>query len=135
MGLWLPSTAIYWNTVRECYESYVLYNFLCYLLNFLNSEYDLHQELTSQPPVRQPVPFCYCPPWPRGTYVCICTLCVCMCVRVRACVLVRVCACVRVCVCAIHCVCVYVCSDAAGCSYDGARLVFFSTPLSGWWSL
>lgn len=66
LGLKFPRAAIYVNTVRECYEAYVLYNFLCYLLNFLQSEYNLEGELNSRPPIRQPIPVCCCPPWPKG---------------------------------------------------------------------
>lgn len=64
LGLKFPETAIYWNTARKAYEAYVLYNFLCYLLNFLQFEYDLAGELATY--VRQPPPFCCCRPWPHG---------------------------------------------------------------------
>lgn len=67
MGLKFPQTAIYWNTLREVYEAYVLYNFLCYLLNFLEFENpDLGEKLSSTYPIRQPIPFCCLKPWPRG---------------------------------------------------------------------
>lgn len=65
-GLKFPSTAIYWSTVRECYESYALYNFLIYLLNFLEEEYVLSEIMATRPPVIHPVPFCCCKPWPTG---------------------------------------------------------------------
>lgn len=60
------AAAIYLDTIRECYEAYVLYNFLCYLCNFLTSEYDLVAELESRPPISQTVPCCCLPPWPKG---------------------------------------------------------------------
>lgn len=66
LGLKFPETAVYFDTVRECYEAYVLYNFLRYLLNFLEFEYDLQAELEGRPPVTPPVPFCCCPAWPKG---------------------------------------------------------------------
>ena len=66
LGLKFPVTAVYFDTVRECYEAYVLYNFLRYLLNFLEFEYDLPAELEAKPPVTQPVPFCCFPAWPKG---------------------------------------------------------------------
>lgn len=69
LSLKFPQAAIYVTTVRECYEAYVLYNFLCYLLNFLRSEYNLEGELNSRPPIKQPIPVCCCPPWPKGMYV------------------------------------------------------------------
>ena len=53
--------------MREVYEAYVLYNFLCYLLNFLEFEHpDLEEKLSSRPPVRQPLPLCCLKPWPGG---------------------------------------------------------------------
>lgn len=66
LGLKFPQAAVYLDTARECYEAYVLYNFLRYLLNFLEFEYDLIDDLESKPPVTQPVPFCCCPSWPKG---------------------------------------------------------------------
>ena len=65
-GLKFPNTAVYFDTVRECYEAYVLYNFLRYLLNFLEFEYNLPAELEAKGPVTQPIPFCCCPAWPEG---------------------------------------------------------------------
>jgi hypothetical protein len=53
--------------MREVYEAYVLYNFLCYLLNFLEFENeDLEEKMNALPPVRQPFPFCCLKPWPQG---------------------------------------------------------------------
>ena len=74
-GLKFPVMAVYFDVVREFYEAYVLYNFLCYLLNFLKSNYDLPAELETQPPVRPSVPFCCCPAWPTGArFVCRCKI-------------------------------------------------------------
>ena len=64
LGLKFPETAVYFDLLRECYEAYVLYNFLCYLLNFLESNYDLPAELEAT--IEQPVPFCCLSPWPPG---------------------------------------------------------------------
>lgn len=66
LALIISHSAIYWDTIKECYEAYVLYNFLCYLLNYLESEYDLVSELESSYPIGQPPPCCCFPPWPRG---------------------------------------------------------------------
>ena len=30
-----PETSIYLDTIRECYEAFVIYNFMIYLINFL----------------------------------------------------------------------------------------------------
>lgn len=32
-----PQTAIYLDTIRECYEAFVIYNFMMYLITFLKS--------------------------------------------------------------------------------------------------
>lgn len=40
-AIFKPSYAIYFDTVRQCYEAYVIYNFLIYLLNYLTREYEL----------------------------------------------------------------------------------------------
>jgi hypothetical protein len=66
MALTIPKTALYLDTVRECYEAYVLYNFLCYLCNFLKSEYNLEAELEARPTVIHLFPCCCIPPWPKG---------------------------------------------------------------------
>lgn len=33
-----PQTSIYLDTIRECYEAFVIYNFMMYLCNFLKYE-------------------------------------------------------------------------------------------------
>ncbi|XP_076446128.1 transmembrane protein 184C-like [Babylonia areolata] len=66
-ALRLPSVAIYLDTLRECYEAYVIYNFLRYLLNFLYQEHPALEELLQQRRrVKHFVPFCCLSPWPRG---------------------------------------------------------------------
>lgn len=66
LAIQLSCAAIYLDTMRECYEAYVLYNFLCYLFNYLTSEYDPAEELNSRPAVGQPIPWCCLPAWPKG---------------------------------------------------------------------
>ncbi|CAL1530878.1 unnamed protein product [Lymnaea stagnalis] len=44
-ALRFPEAAIYLDTLRECYEAYVIYNFMAYLLSFLHHEYP---DLTKQ---------------------------------------------------------------------------------------
>ena len=58
------------DTLRECYEAYVMYNFLCYLLNYLESEYDLGEEFRKMEPVGCPLPFCCLPKKKLNMYVC-----------------------------------------------------------------
>ena len=55
LGMTLPEYAIFMDTLRECYEAYVIYNFLIFLLNFLNSEIALNEVLEAKPQVRQKI--------------------------------------------------------------------------------
>ncbi|UYV64424.1 TMEM184C [Cordylochernes scorpioides] len=49
LALIFPETGIYLDTLRECYEAYVIYNFMAFLLNFLYFEADMTTtELRSQ---------------------------------------------------------------------------------------
>ena len=40
--------SVYFDSLRECYEAYVIYNFMRYLLNYLYSEYELEETLGSK---------------------------------------------------------------------------------------
>lgn len=67
LALRYPSLAIYVDTCRECYEAYVIYNFLVFLLNFLSNQYPslvLMLEVQQQQPHLPPL--CCCPPWSMG---------------------------------------------------------------------
>lgn len=67
LALRYPSLAIYVDTCRECYEAYVIYNFLVFLLNFLSNQYpSLVLMLEVQQQQRHLPPLCCCPPWPMG---------------------------------------------------------------------
>nr|CAB3267062.1 transmembrane protein 184C-like [Phallusia mammillata] len=61
-----PDLAIYFDTVRECYEAYVIYSFMSYLLNYLTREYELAGTLGSKPQRKHIFPFCCFPSWPMG---------------------------------------------------------------------
>ncbi|KAJ8297755.1 hypothetical protein KUTeg_024286 [Tegillarca granosa] len=64
-ALRFPEAAIYLDTVRECYEAYVIYNFLAYLLNFLWTKHpQLDLVIREKPQVKHFIPFCLFPPWP-----------------------------------------------------------------------
>ena len=68
-ALRFPSAAIYLDTLRECYEAYVIYNFMRYLVNFLHQEHpQLDLMLENKPRVKHFIPFCCLPPWPPGKY-------------------------------------------------------------------
>ncbi|XP_063757345.1 transmembrane protein 184C-like [Eleginops maclovinus] len=67
LALRYPGLAIYVDTCRECYEAYVIYNFLVFLLSFLSNQYPslvLMLEVQQQQPHLPPL--CCCPPWPMG---------------------------------------------------------------------
>lgn len=66
-GLRFPGAAIYLDTLRECYEAYVIYNFMTYLLTYLRNEYpNLEQVVEVKPSVKHIIPFCWLPMWPMG---------------------------------------------------------------------
>jgi uncharacterized protein Usg len=62
IALRFPKAAIYVDTLRECYEAYTLYNFLRYLQNYLESEYNLIEEFEKRGSVRCSPPLCCVPP-------------------------------------------------------------------------
>jgi len=61
-----PPAAIYLDTFRECYEAYVIYNFMAYILNYLTQKYELGGTIRSKPQVRHLFPFCFLPHWEMG---------------------------------------------------------------------
>ncbi|KER19829.1 hypothetical protein T265_11495 [Opisthorchis viverrini] len=66
-ALKFPPNAIYFDTLRECYEAYVIYNFLAFLLNYLRHEHpDFIYVIEQKPQVKHLIPFCCCPNWTMG---------------------------------------------------------------------
>lgn len=62
--------ALYLDTFRECYEAYVVYNFMAYLRNFLVTEYDLEATLEMRPQVQHLWPVKWVlPTWKNGRCV------------------------------------------------------------------
>lgn len=62
-----PSAAVYLNTFRECYEAYVIFNFMLFLTSYLNKQYpDLIAVLEAKSPQKHLPPFCCFPPWAMG---------------------------------------------------------------------
>ena len=78
--------AIYINTGRECYEAFVIYSFVHFLINAIGGEDALEQVLVLQsclpitctllqamerkPPMHHMMPFCWCSPWaPKDFYL------------------------------------------------------------------
>lgn len=66
LGLIFPHHSIYMDSIRECYEAYVIYNFMKYLLNFLNLEMDLEATLEMKAPVKHFFPLCCLKEWKMG---------------------------------------------------------------------
>uniref|UniRef100_A0A8C9B4Q1 Transmembrane protein 184C n=1 Tax=Prolemur simus TaxID=1328070 RepID=A0A8C9B4Q1_PROSS len=62
-----PSIAIYVDTCRECYEAYVIYNFMGFLTNYLTNRYpNLILILEAKDQQKHFPPLCCCPPWAMG---------------------------------------------------------------------
>lgn len=57
----LPSTGIYLDSLREVYESFVIYSFMQYLLNFLKYDTNLQQYIDHKPGPSHIFPFCLLP--------------------------------------------------------------------------
>ncbi|XP_064781978.1 transmembrane protein 184C-like [Oncorhynchus masou masou] len=67
IALKYPRIAIYVDTCRECYEAYVIYNFMIFLLNYLRNQYpSLVLMLEVQEQQKHLPPLCCCPAWPMG---------------------------------------------------------------------
>ena len=66
MGLTFPHYTIYFDLGRECYEAYVIYNFMMLLLTTLNENMDLETVLATRPPLPHICPFCFLRPWRMG---------------------------------------------------------------------
>jgi len=66
LGMRFSQYSVYFDSLRECYEAYVIYNFMRYLLNYLYSEYELEETLAAKRQVPHLFPFCFCRPWTMG---------------------------------------------------------------------
>ncbi|KAJ8940437.1 hypothetical protein NQ318_007137 [Aromia moschata] len=66
LGLIYPEESVYVDSIRECYEAYVIYNFMKFLLNYLNMEMDLEASLELKPQVKHIFPLCCLPDWEMG---------------------------------------------------------------------
>lgn len=66
-AMFFPSISIYMDTLRECYEAFVIYSFLKYLFNFLYNDVQLNEILIDcKPNVDHLFPFCFLPPMRGG---------------------------------------------------------------------
>nr|XP_006002953.1 PREDICTED: transmembrane protein 184C isoform X2 [Latimeria chalumnae] len=67
VALKYPGIAIYVDTCRECYEAYVIYNFMIFLLNYLTYQYpNLVLILEAKDQQGHLPPLCCCPAWAMG---------------------------------------------------------------------
>lgn len=66
IGLFFPKHSIYVDSFRECYEAYVIYNFMVYLLHYLNLNMDLEATMQYKPQVYHFFPLCCIRPWLMG---------------------------------------------------------------------
>ncbi|XP_069487348.1 transmembrane protein 184C [Ambystoma mexicanum] len=67
IALKYPNIAIYVDTCRECYEAYVIYNFMVFLSNYLTNRCpNLVLILEAKEQQRHLPPLCCFPPWAMG---------------------------------------------------------------------
>jgi Organic solute transporter Ostalpha len=66
LGLRFRSSAVYFDTMRECYESMVIYSFYSFLVEYLGGERHLARLLRSKETFKHPFPFNYMDDWPMG---------------------------------------------------------------------
>lgn len=70
IALKYPNIAIYVDTCRECYEAYVIYNFMVFLSNYLTNRYpNLVLIIEAKDQQRHLPPLCCCPSWAMGEWV------------------------------------------------------------------
>lgn len=66
-AMFFPAISIYMDTLRECYEAFVIYSFLKYLFNFLHREVNMYEiVIDCKPPVNHVFPLCFLPPLRGG---------------------------------------------------------------------
>ncbi|PIK61828.1 putative transmembrane protein [Apostichopus japonicus] len=69
IALRVPPAAIFLDSIRACYQAFVVYCFLFYLLHYLSEHYDLDVHLASKPQMKSPKPFCCFKPGPNSKLV------------------------------------------------------------------
>lgn len=68
LSLILHPTAIYWNTLRNCYEAFVIYSFFSLLLTYLGGLNSLAHSLSALPEQKHMFPFCMLKRFKPGVY-------------------------------------------------------------------
>lgn len=70
LGMIIPAQSIYFDSLRECYEAYVIYNFMIFLFNYLNEEeVNFVANLELKPQTKHLFPLCCLPTWEMGRFV------------------------------------------------------------------
>ena len=62
-GLRFKQVTLYLDVGRDCYEAFVIYSFVKYLMSYLGSETHLASKLAVQPVTRHNAPFCWLKDW------------------------------------------------------------------------
>jgi hypothetical protein len=65
LSLRFQASAIYFETIRDCYESLVIYSFMVLILEYAGGEANCVAKMQGLPPLRYPWPCCHLPPRPR----------------------------------------------------------------------
>jgi hypothetical protein len=75
LALRFPELAIYLNSMRECYEAFVVFNFFTYMMLYLRRLPTFDTQILHKPPVAQlgPLRFCLRSVSPG---LCVCISCV-----------------------------------------------------------
>jgi hypothetical protein len=63
LGLRFKHITLYLDVLRDCYEAFVIYSFVKYLMTHLGSETHLASKLAVQPVTRHVAPFCFLKDW------------------------------------------------------------------------
>jgi len=65
LSLRLTASALYFETVRDVYEAFIIYTFLVLILEYAGGESACVSKMQARPPLTPPVPCCWLPAKPR----------------------------------------------------------------------
>ena len=57
--------AVYFETIRDCYEAFIIYSFLVLILEYAGGEANCVAKMQGQPPLHPPCPLCFLRARPR----------------------------------------------------------------------
>lgn len=66
VAMTIPVLGVYLDIMRECYEAFVIYSFMKYLLNYLHYDTSLQNYIDFKPGVKHLFPLCFLKPCPGG---------------------------------------------------------------------